>query len=204
VGGNSLGTEKSYSYGMLTVSGAGSTAVVTQVRAGDASQSTTKGDVVVEDGALLSMDLDGIYLNNASSLTIKDATVHGSTFETGFGTTKLAAELGNKSKAEYYLYASVFDVHNSTTLDITLAGDFSAILGDTIKLFDWDDAGRTGTFDNLKDQDTFTSGSYEFRFNDANEGASESTLTVTAIPEPASILLLVSGLVAAYKLRRRS
>jgi len=32
----------------------------------------------------------------------------------------------------------------------------------------------------------------------------ESYADVTPIPEPASILLLVSGLVGAYKLRRRS
>jgi hypothetical protein len=137
------------------------------------------------------------------NLTISDASATAAGDLITSGTNSIAIEIGSKAHGLYYmtltgdllLGTAGADV---TTLTITTAGDYvSAGLGSTVKLIDYNV--KSGVFANMADGATFTTAGDEFQLT---YGAGDTYLTV--IPEPASILLLVSGLVGAYKLRRRS
>ena len=189
-------------YGLLSVSNATSSAVVRNLTIGD--KGTGKAEVM--DGALL--QVTGLATNSSilmgrGNLTISDASVTSVGGLTTSGTNSIAIEIGSKAHGLYYmtlagdltLGAAGADV---TTLNITTAGDYvSAGFGSTIKLIDYNV--KSGVFANIADGGVFVAAGDEFQLI---YGAGDTYLTV--IPEPASILLLLSGIVGAYKLRRRS
>jgi hypothetical protein len=189
-------------YGLLSVSNATSSAVVKDLRIGDKGS----GKVEVMDGAVLTVTgatTASDIIMGRGNLTISDASATAAGDLITSGTNSLVFELGSRGHGLYYLTltgdlllgTAGADV---TTLTITTAGDYvSAGLGSTVKLMDYNV--KSGVFANIGDGGTFTTAGDEFQLT---YGAGETFLTV--IPEPASVLLLVSGLVAAWKLRRRA
>jgi T5SS/PEP-CTERM-associated repeat protein len=194
IGGN---TTNAPAYGLLTVSNANSFVEVKSLTIG--SEGTAKV-VVADDGKLSTTGttaLGFISLKN-SSLVIQDAEVTATGGLTTSGTSALDIELGAKAHGLYYMtLTGSMALVGTTALNITVAGDFTASNGDTIKLIDY--ASKSGTFSNIDNGDTFITGGKEFQLT---YGDGDTYLTV--IPEPASVLLMVSGLVAAWKLRRRA
>jgi hypothetical protein len=189
-------------YGLLSVSNATSSAVVKDLRIGDKGS----GKVEVMDGAVLTVTgatTASDIIMGRGNLTISDASATAAGDLITSGTNSLVFELGSRGHGLYYLTltgdlllgTAGADV---TTLTITTAGDYvSEGLGSTVKLMDYNV--KSGVFANIGDGGTFTTAGDEFQLT---YGAGETFLTV--IPEPASVLLMVSGLVAAWKLRRRA
>jgi len=192
-GGN---TTNAAAYGLLTVSNASSFVEVKSLTIG--SEGTAKV-VVADDGKLSTTGTSSFITLKNSSLVIQDAEVTSTGGLTTSGTSALDIQLGSKAHGLYYMTLSgAMGLAGTTALNITVAGDYaSAGIGSTIKLIDY--STKSGAFSNIADGGTFTAGGEEFQLT---YGAGDTYLTV--IPEPASILLLLSGIVGAYKLRRRS
>jgi T5SS/PEP-CTERM-associated repeat protein len=156
-----------------------------------------KGDVkAARDGEIyIGGNLD---VNTGGQVTVSDAYIQAGMSE--MTDSLLRLELGAKDQAAYYLAVSGALTLSNVNLEIDLLGNFSASLNDKIRLISYS-GDITGSFTGWTDGATFTRDIYEFTYNQKTD---ETYLTVTAIPEPASILLLAGGIVAAFKLRRRA
>jgi T5SS/PEP-CTERM-associated repeat protein len=141
---------------------------------------------------------NNLDVNTGGQVTVSDAYISAGMSE--MTDSLLRLELGAKAQKDYYLAVSGALTLSNVNLEIDLLGNFSASLNDEIRLISYS-GDITGSFTGWTDGDTFTRDIYEFTYNQKTD---ETYLTVTAIPEPASILLLAGGIVAAFKLRRRA
>jgi len=182
-------------YGVLSVSGVGSTATVQQLTTGFAGT----GLIEAKDKGVIETTVFGINLTNGT-VTVDDAYIRSQTVMNTGGNNTYNFVLRNKAASEYYL-----DVGATLTLGGTdnIYVDLSNFSGATgqYRLINYN--ALSGTFDNEAFGDVVVdSGAYVGTTLENNTG--DGYVYLNVIPEPASVLLLVSGIVAAYKLRRRS
>ena len=94
------------------------------------------------------------------------------------------------------------------TLSMTQLGSYT--LGDKFTLFSYPAGNFTGGFAGLTQNATFTAAGGEWRINytdssaGLNGGTGTAFVTVVAVPEPTTLVLLVSGGIALGMIRRRS
>jgi T5SS/PEP-CTERM-associated repeat protein len=155
-----------------------------------------KGDVMASNNGEIYVG-GNLDVNTDGQVTVSDGYINASSSEMSGSLLRL--ELGAKALTAYYLEVGGSLTLTDVDLQLALLGNFSAGLGDTVNLISYGDL--TGSFNGWTDGQAVVLDEYEFTYN---QGSTDASLTVTAIPEPASVLLMLSGILGAYKLRRRA
>jgi hypothetical protein len=162
------------------------------------------GFVTVNNGSMI----DPPFLNNIGIVNI-DST---STFVVGTGAAlgqgyiqlangTLGEMISNSNFGQIFVNGSV---SLDGTLDILLQGGFKPAVGSAYDLILFTPGDLTGTFSNIQN-DIFNNGTEMWLLTyDNSGGLVELTAEARAVPEPGSLLMLFSGVVAAgYELRRK-
>ncbi len=188
------------SAGTLLVNGSlGNTAVT--VNGGTLGGSGVIG--VVAGTASLTVAANGVLApgNSPGTLTINGSTTLGS------GSTYAYQYTGGNSAANS---ADLVDVNGTLTINsgalLTLQDLGTFTMGDKFTLFAYDTL--VGAFDAYADDQTYTinGGDWVFNYNDTTAGTNGGTgagyITITAVPEPAAMLLGSLGVLTLLRRRR--
>jgi|GEM_PF-4149392 len=193
--GNSASTytgPTSVTSGFLSVSGSIAGSAVTASGAGTLTGSGTTGAITITTGGTL-----------APGAGIGTLTANGGLSITGTGT--LSAEINTTTLTADLLNASgglTLDPANTATLLLTDFGGNAMPLGSVLTLIDYNGAWNGGIFAGHPDDSTFNLGVNQFRISYDGAGG-DTAVTLTAVPEPAAALVLLSGVGILFGLRRR-
>jgi autotransporter-associated beta strand protein len=187
--------------GTLLVTGSISGSVTTVNGTGILGGTGALGAVTIANNGTLAPGI-GIGIG---TLTAGDVTLSGTPM---FG-LEINIAASNSVISDLLTTANLnLDLANSAVLAVTNLGDnINLDLGTAIPFIDYSGTWNGGTFAGLPDDSTFTLGANQFRisYNGANDN--DSAVVLVAIPEPASVALLLGGmalLVGSRRLRRNN
>ncbi|MEM6553404.1 MAG: PEP-CTERM sorting domain-containing protein [Planctomycetota bacterium] len=167
---------------------------------GQTTVTTVNGTVTIDDGVVQVLAVDGSVLNIGEGSFSPGASPALTIIDEDYSQGELAElviELGGLvPETEYDVLRVLGDVDLAGTLRIALIDGYTPAVGDTFTVFDWDFNTASGSFDNVFIDQIGISADFSTLLTDGQ-------FTITAIPEPSTVLVLGLGMAGSLSRRRR-
>lgn len=203
--------------GSLTFTGVNTYTGATAVSAGSLFVNGSLGNtaVTVASGATFG-GVGGSIGLGAASVTINSGGILSNGAGAGLLTVNGSVSIAGTFSFDYdgdTTSADLLDVNgtltlNNATLNLSDLGGNSYVAGDKFTLISYDVLGVGSTFSGFADDQIYTIGGGEWRFDyddtlaGQNGGTGSNFVTITAVPEPAAAFLGAIGLLAILRRRR--